>query len=188
MPRLIFKSDSRFSDVPNKGTYSTEQGQLIYKVDTPFKVSGRTSTIYRSMPTQGGGQQLTKIGEIEYHRWSPTKLRYGDKEMSEHEIFEGKSSSQYATRDRPFTAPDGRRYIWVMGSSNDVRLFLDGQQKILVAQHHHRHLGVAHDNSPISFEVLPNGEHILDFLFLTYLFVENLQEQRKKHTTNKQEL
>ncbi|KAF8162682.1 hypothetical protein B0H34DRAFT_290509 [Crassisporium funariophilum] len=191
MPRLVFHSYSSLVEIHNEGTYRTEQGQLIYQVDTPYKISGRKSTIYRSMPGasshHGSEQNLAKVAEIEFHQFSPTILRYGDRETSEHELFEGGNGTldlTYSTRDRPFTAPDGRRYVWVPGASRDAKLYLDGPQMKLVAEHHLAHLGILHTESSHIFEVLPDAEHILDFIFMTYIFIQELARNRRRVQRN----
>jgi hypothetical protein len=59
---------------------TNEQGQIIYKTDTPFRFGTRTTTIYRAKPNAGRSgvrDQFDAIGEIEWHTFTPAKFRFG---------------------------------------------------------------------------------------------------------------
>ena len=41
-------------------------------------------------------------------------------------------------------------------------------------------MGIIGDARPSSFEILPEGQHMVDLIFVTFIFVERLRIQRKK--------
>ena len=82
------------------GKYCTEDGQIMYKVARPF-ILDQTTFIYRNIASLGAdngdqrpdlqedGQKYVKVGEIEFHRLSPTVFRMGGKAYDEHDLFKG---------------------------------------------------------------------------------------------------
>jgi hypothetical protein len=64
---------------------TNEQGQIIYKTDTPFRLGTRTTTIYKIKPNDDCSDmrdQFSVIGEIEWHAFSSSKFRFGGTEVT----------------------------------------------------------------------------------------------------------
>jgi hypothetical protein len=68
---------------------TNEQGQIIYKTDTPFKFGTRTTTIYKIKPNADLSDmrdQFDVIGEIEWHSFTSSKFRFGGAEVATKEF------------------------------------------------------------------------------------------------------
>lgn len=63
----------------------------------------------------------------------------------------------------------------------DTRQFVrdDGEETVL-AKFLDRTLGIIGPASPASFEIFPAGEEIMDYIFVTFLYVEKVRRDRKK--------
>jgi len=69
---------------------TNEQGQIIYKTETPFKLVGvRTTTIQKIRPNVDQyhmPDQFDVMGEIEWHTFSSSKFRFGGTEVKTKEF------------------------------------------------------------------------------------------------------
>lgn len=83
---------------PLHSTFTTAEGQALYKVETPIKVTGRTAVIGRAIPNdvrRGGGHpakedmkdQYGPLAEIEFNRVASSSLRFGTSEMGANAYF-----------------------------------------------------------------------------------------------------
>jgi len=64
---------------------TNEQGQVVYKTDTPFRFGTRTTTIYKIKPNadlSDMSDQFEVIGEIEWHTFASSKFRFGGTEVA----------------------------------------------------------------------------------------------------------
>jgi hypothetical protein len=69
---------------PINSVYSNEDGQAIYKVHSPFKFIGRTSTISRILPNDIPGRddivmqdRFARLAQIDWKIISPSRIRFG---------------------------------------------------------------------------------------------------------------
>jgi hypothetical protein len=68
---------------------TNEQGQIIYKTDTPFRFGTRTTTICKIKPNADLSDmrdQFDVIGEIEWHSFTSSKFRFGGAEVDTKEF------------------------------------------------------------------------------------------------------
>jgi hypothetical protein len=69
---------------------SNEQGQIIYKTNTPFKLFGvRTTTIQKIRPNDDQSHmqdQFDILGEIEWHALASSKFRFRGTEVETKEF------------------------------------------------------------------------------------------------------
>jgi len=69
---------------------TNEEGQVIYKTETPFKLIGvRTTTIQKIRPNDNPyhmRDQFDVMGEIEWHSFSSSKFRFGGTEVETKEF------------------------------------------------------------------------------------------------------
>ena len=64
---------------------TNEQGQIVYKTDTPFRFGTRTTTIHKIKPNASRlstHDQFEAIGEIEWHTFTSSKFRFGGSEVA----------------------------------------------------------------------------------------------------------
>ena len=62
---------------------TNEQGQVIYKTDTPFRFGVRTTTIQKIKPNVRFEMrdEFQVMGEIEWHTFASSKFRFGGTEV-----------------------------------------------------------------------------------------------------------
>ena len=100
-------------------------------------------------------------------------------------------------RDRIFTAPDGREYRWVLGLAAAVRaisyltcpivrvlslhqLYLNDEAETPVARFHTRRLGIFRKARQAFLEIFPAGEHIIDTIVVTFVYIEKVRKARER--------
>ncbi|PPQ68237.1 hypothetical protein CVT24_005045 [Panaeolus cyanescens] len=204
MPPLQFllssALDSLMDDVDN-AVFSVD-GKPIYSTNTPLSVSKRITTLqrlHRLSPAssthakeleakgeeppppsydqlfESEGTDGVKIGEIEYHEFSPTIFRYEGKTVDEHHMFLKTSFlNSFLVGDRKFTAPDGRTYVWQVGLDGmELGRYHEHDKKTdVVATWSPRRFGILHNKPvPPCLEILPEAQHMIDLIFLTFIFV-----------------
>jgi hypothetical protein len=145
---------------------------LIYQV----RRTNKTITVYR---TYSGSDNHTKLAEIEFDKHSPPIIRYDSGRVDREEDFfsDGDLSSDERLRKRIFRAPDQREYVWKIHDKTELFLRENNRSKTRIAKFHRGHSGILHRSHPY-LEVVPEGEHIVDFIFLTFVFVTSLRRHR----------
>jgi hypothetical protein len=65
------------------------------------------------------------------------------------------------------------------------QLFLNDPSMTPVATFHRKHRGIFSDKRPASLEVFPPGEHMVDLILITFIYMEKLRKDsensRKSH-------
>ncbi|TFK24618.1 hypothetical protein FA15DRAFT_687387 [Coprinopsis marcescibilis] len=170
--------------------YCTEEGQVIYKVDSPWKLVNRSATIDKIMPNNPEldnansepimQDQFTRIAKVDYRAIEPSsKITFQNTTKRVDSFFrKGKMNWKGHGSDRMFTAPDGKEYRWVLGSLKS-ELFLNDEAKTPVAKYHLKHYGIIKDVRPASLEIFPSGEHIVDHIIVTFVYLEKLRKERQ---------
>jgi len=111
--KLYIQPSSRTKAAFYHGTYSTEDGQIVYKIVTPNRFKQK-AYIYRNILSlappaydskaspdapkvdlEEDGQKYTEIGAVHFNTFSPTIITVGDRSFSEHEIFASVDSQRY---------------------------------------------------------------------------------------------
>ncbi|EAU80774.1 hypothetical protein CC1G_04884 [Coprinopsis cinerea okayama7 len=172
---------------PYHANYCTEEGQVIYKVESPFKLVGRKATIDKIVPndTPEGAQgepdmqdRFTRIGLVEFNTVTSSKITW-ENVIHDTSKFFRKESMGWLGRDRIFTGPDGKEYRWLLRNSKP-ELVLNDDERTLVAKYHQKHHGVVQDPRPASLEILPPGEHMVDLIIVTLVYIELLRRNRER--------
>jgi len=157
-------------------------GQTIYKTEflTRYGIP-RQITIKRIIPPNSidlatGSEDALRdsfsdVAEIHYEILS-SRIRYNGIEMPTSQFF--RTSSFTIHWHRAFTGLDGKEYEWELGLSG-CKLYLKDDPRPLVASYHTRNLGIIGEARPSSFEVYPGGQHMVDLIFVTFLFVERVR-------------
>ncbi|KAG2021258.1 hypothetical protein CC2G_006512 [Coprinopsis cinerea AmutBmut pab1-1] len=196
------------TSTPWNTNYCTEDGQVIYKVESNFtlKLFHRSSTIYKIIPNEDESMkdQFTQIAHIDFRVMKPSIITLGDEVSTVDEIFrKGKINWSRVARDRVCTGPDGREYRWVLGDSKP-ELYLNDKSKTLIAKYHLKHYGIIKDARPASLEIydsrfefppesqLPppdEGERtrksarMVDWIVTTFVYIAKLREDRDSAQT-----
>ncbi|KAG1778517.1 hypothetical protein EV702DRAFT_1093804 [Suillus placidus] len=158
---------------------TNEQGQIIYKTYTPFRLVGsRTTTIQKIKPSDGQHHmqdQFDVLGEIEWHAFTSSKFRFRGTEV-ETKAFIPKRG--LLGRKRVFTGPDGRPYRWDL-KSKVVVLSRDDESRNEVARFHRATLGIIGRKKKATLEVSPEVVHMMDTIIMTFIYVEKLRKDKE---------
>lgn len=163
---------------------SNEQGQIIYKTNTPFKLFGvRTTTIQKIRPNDDQSHmqdQFDILGEIEWHALASSKFRFRGTEVETKEFIPKKG---LWGRKRVFTGPDGRPYRWDL-KRRVVVLSRDDGGRTEVARFHRATLGIIGRKRKARLEVSPELAHMMDTVIMTFIYVEKLRRDKEEASKN----
>ncbi|KAG2070035.1 hypothetical protein BDR04DRAFT_1201562 [Suillus decipiens] len=150
---------------------TNEQGQVIYKTDTPFRLRGaHTTTIQKIKPND---DQFDVLGEIEWHTFISSKFRAGGTEVEMEEFIPKKG---LWGRKRVFIGPDGRPYRWDLETKVLSR---DDGSRMEVARFHRATLGIIGRKRKAMLEVSPEVAHMMDTVIVTFIYVEKLRRDKE---------
>ncbi|KAF9532276.1 hypothetical protein CPB83DRAFT_807517 [Crepidotus variabilis] len=176
------------SRYPWNTKYCNEAGQAMYKVDSQnLTLGARTMTVSKiTPPVQEENldfndeavfrDQFTYLGEIEYryHSFNPSRIKYNGQDQPVSTFF---SKYTFYSRERTFTGADGREYSWKL-NQRVCKLFIKGTET-LVAAFHRKRFGFFVEPRPASLEIMPEGEHMIDLIVLTFIYVEKLRKDKE---------
>ncbi len=100
-------------------------------------------------------------------------------------------------RHRVFKGPDGKGYKWILGASVskvsgyyhvifhtdiEIKLVLNDGSETLIAKFHIRNYGVFNRAKarPAYLEILPEGEHMVDVIFFTFVYIEKIRKEKER--------
>ncbi|KAG1891486.1 hypothetical protein F4604DRAFT_1876578 [Suillus subluteus] len=158
---------------------TNEQGQTVYKTGTPFKLGVRTTTIQKIKSNDGQyhmQNQFDVLGEIEWHKFSSSKFRYGGTEVETKEFIPKRG---LWGRKRVFIGPDNRPYRWNL-KSRVVVLSRDDASRAEVARFHRATLGIIGRKRKAMLEVSPEVAHMMDTVIMTFIYVEKLRMDKEQ--------
>ncbi|KAF9466720.1 hypothetical protein BDZ94DRAFT_1212195, partial [Collybia nuda] len=153
---------------PIHSTFTGNDGQALYKVDTPMKVFGRTSTITRAVSEEllnledgvDMRDRFEFLAQIEYKAFASSIIKFEDTRVETRAYFQKEGWGPYG-RPHAFTGPDGKRYKWFMNFFTSELILNDGS-KTPVAQFHRRRVGILRKSQPAYLEIFPPGKRIVD--------------------------
>ncbi|KAK0186378.1 hypothetical protein F5146DRAFT_1161148 [Armillaria mellea] len=180
-------------------SYANESGQVIYKVSTPNKFSRRVTTISRILPPEHPPREDTDLrgarseevdfqdrfvtlGYIDWKVFVSSVLRFNGTEVKATEYLRKQGWGFYG-RNRVFTGPDGKEYKWILGASIS-KLVLNDKSETLIAKYHTRKLGLFSPAKarPAYLEITPEGVHMVDDIFFTFIYIEKLRQEEERNT------
>ncbi|KDQ23063.1 hypothetical protein PLEOSDRAFT_1068135 [Pleurotus ostreatus PC15] len=170
-------------------TLALEDGQAIYKITTPFKVTGRVTTILRVVPSAKDKHddadldarlqdKFAHLAEIEWQYIKSSRLRFRGDDIDTGTLFRKFGLGPYG-RHRAFTAPDGREYVWKMGMWAS-ELYVNDGSDTTVACFHGSSIGFLSPTRDAYLEIYPEGRHIKDVIVMTFIYVEKLRRDKKQ--------
>ncbi|KAL0947265.1 hypothetical protein HGRIS_013387 [Hohenbuehelia grisea] len=162
-------------------TYALENGQVIYRVDTPLKLGNRVTTIERIAPNHTPNDMhdaFNELAKIEWQVIKSSRINMHGTSKSVSEIFRRGGYGAYG-RHRIFAGPDGREYRWKLGNWSS-KLCLNDGSKAVVAKYHRPALGFNTGHSRAYLEIFPLGEGIADYILVTFVYIEKLRKDRER--------
>lgn len=85
-------------------------------------------------------------------------------------------------RGRFFTGPDGIEYRWRLGV-HVPELFLNDGIDTPVACYHRSSLGILSPAHAAYLEIFPVGEHMVDLIVVTFIYMERLRQEEEAQRT-----
>ncbi|KAJ3520937.1 hypothetical protein NMY22_g12523 [Coprinellus aureogranulatus] len=167
---------------PYNSNYCTEEGQVIYKVVSPFKLfQTRKATIDKVAPSDPEDMQdhFERIGEVVFHIFSPSIITFNNVSQSVNKFFRKKIVLLNLGSNRIFTGPDGKEYYWKLANTKPVLYTNDGTDT-RVAKVHSKHYGIIGTARPATLEIFPAGEHMVDLIVVTLVYIEKLRREREQ--------
>ncbi|KAF8162645.1 hypothetical protein B0H34DRAFT_692352 [Crassisporium funariophilum] len=174
-------------DSPWNTKYCTEEGQAIYKVDGSGNLATYQINVRRIIPAtidpygddldEALRDSFAHLATIDYRTFHSTRIRYADRDLPTGEWFKKKGWGWHG-RNRIFEGPDGREYTWKMFSAV-CKLFVNDATQTPVACFH-RSKGLFNNARPASLEILAEGEHMVDLIVVTFLYMEKMRDQRER--------
>lgn len=153
-----------------------EDGRAVYKIVTPFAITGRKTTI--SKIVDGG---LTRaVAEIEWHSIASSVFKFDGGEVSTSNYFRSTAISGIVGSNRIFTAPNGREYKWRFSVSSKPKLYVNDGSDTVVACFHGSSIGLLSPTRDAYLEIYPEGRHIKDVIVMTFIYVEKLRRDKKR--------
>ncbi|KIM49872.1 hypothetical protein M413DRAFT_439000 [Hebeloma cylindrosporum] len=186
------------SKKPWDSIYRTQEGQVIYKVESVAPILGtRTMKISKTIPSFSDNRITAKgrqaqylrdsfahLATVEYHKIRSSRIRMGNLDVATDDYFRREGWSLINSgRKRVFTAPDGREYLWKLGKNN-CKLFANDSERTPVARFHQRRLGIIRATRPASLEIFPTGTDIVDLIVITGAYMEKLRYEKNSTAAN----
>lgn len=187
---------------PRNCTYSSEAGQVLYKVDKPSSLDDNgTATIAKHTGEVNGtyqsGSANTKLhagelplseghftfyAQIEFHTWRSSRFRFNGHSISVDDYFRKDGSSISLSRyghDRVFTASDGKEYRWQLGAETMNMVRNDGRRTRVVEYKEYVPTIGPFKGQPGSLVIDGSCLSILDEIILTFIYCEKLWTDRR---------
>ncbi|KAF8061763.1 hypothetical protein FPV67DRAFT_1422285 [Lyophyllum atratum] len=132
--------------------------------------------------------KFARLVEIEHRVLGSSVMRFGGYEYQTKDYFRKEGFS--LSRNRVRTASDGREYEWLLRSMKSEALILatpsfsqlvtnDSEEKT-IAKTRRRSLGILGPAGPGCLEIQPEGEHIIQEIFITFIYVEKYRKEKER--------
>ncbi|KAJ7142142.1 hypothetical protein C8R43DRAFT_582603 [Mycena crocata] len=182
--RLVLTTGS-----PANAIYTDATGAPRYKVNTPFKLSHRTTAISRAIegeiPRRNSWsdnvdeeQRFASLAHINWRVFESSVIRFRGSELATRDLFRKDGWGCYG-RHRIFTALDGREYKWILGAYTS-QLKVNDDTETVVARYRPKKLGLFSKPRKASLEILPPFEHLMDEILVTFVYIERVRKQKER--------
>ncbi|TRM57147.1 hypothetical protein BD626DRAFT_635107 [Schizophyllum amplum] len=121
-----------------------------------------------------GGKRYACFGRID----QGDRITIRGVEHSQNILFTKKGWGYYG-RNRIFNGPDRREYKWKMDKGGCTLTLVD-KSKQCVARYHPVHYDVYGDADAAYLEILPPADVMLDFVLITFVFIEDKRMRRER--------
>ncbi|EIW79635.1 hypothetical protein CONPUDRAFT_166370 [Coniophora puteana RWD-64-598 SS2] len=173
------------SDDARQTTIVDELTQIEYHIDTPFKWFSRPTTTISKAPCRQqddhSGLNLDSeiIATIEWHALRATVFHIGNRVVSSRNFI---PSREHLSRERHFIGPDMISYFWKLDTGvpslqveGSLELYRDDNSDTCIASYKRGEVRVFDTRDPGCLEITPEGEHMIDMIVITFVYVEKLR-------------
>ncbi|KAM6502722.1 hypothetical protein JOM56_002699 [Amanita muscaria] len=128
-----------------------------------------------------GDLNFGHLAEITFNPIAPSVLRFGGEEHKSNQLFTKTGSGWYGS-SRAFIGPDGIEYEWIvwLEVSKLVRRVDSERDTTPIARFYNRRRrrGVSRKR-PVSLEIFPEGMHMIDFIVITFVYIQKLRNDKE---------
>ncbi|KAJ3837537.1 hypothetical protein EV361DRAFT_802554 [Lentinula raphanica] len=125
------------------------------------------------------------VAQIDWKIFRSTRIRFGTGSRSGREILVkdlfNKEGWGFWGRHRVFTGDDGKAYRWNFGRTHP-QLVLNDHPDTLIATFHQERLFAKQNKAYL--EIFPLGQHMVDEIFVTFIYVERLRKAKERSVRN----
>ncbi|KAF8652775.1 hypothetical protein AX16_004167 [Volvariella volvacea WC 439] len=122
--------------------------------------------------------RFAHLARIDFHTVHSDIISMGGQDHEASSFFKKGGLGWYG-RDRVFTGPDGKEYVWELGISTS-KLYLNDGSKTMVANYYTKFWSFRHKPENAYLEIMPNGEHMVDLIMITFLYIEKIRDERER--------
>ncbi|KAG7086350.1 hypothetical protein E1B28_002311 [Marasmius oreades] len=157
--------------------------QTLVNGESGVATSSSTSLGVGPSSSSGSPRIFEYLAQIDWRLFSSSKFRLGDGQEIEAKAFFRKQGWGPYGRHRVFTAKDGREYKWYLRYWHS-ELALNNEEKTPVAKFNRRSIHKSLFGKPSSgsayLEIFPAGEHMVDEIFVTFIYIEKLRKEKER--------
>ncbi|PPQ99179.1 hypothetical protein CVT24_009270 [Panaeolus cyanescens] len=173
-------------DTAADGIWTTHEGQELYRTIDPWTSS--TVTIERATAS-GPNATYSTLATLRFRDFHSDVLKFGGNEYKEGDFFRKgpmftSSMKDFFNwgRDRIFTGPDNVEYAWKL-RKHAVELHLNDDSKTpkVIATFHPKKSSLMglRRGEPAYLEIMPEGQHMIDLIFITFIYAEKIRYDRE---------
>ncbi|KAF8652782.1 hypothetical protein AX16_004174 [Volvariella volvacea WC 439] len=159
-------------------------GEVLYQLQPNSSLWPSSVKITKRIPdlrdAYGGvaADRFAHLARIDFHTIHQDVISMGGQDIEVSSFFRKGCFGAYGS-NRIFTGPDGREYVWELGLTTS-QLFLNDDSKPLVANYYTKFWTLRHKPENAYLEIMPNGEHMVDVILVTFLYIEKIRNEREE--------
>ncbi|KAF9523184.1 hypothetical protein CPB83DRAFT_863318 [Crepidotus variabilis] len=157
---------------PWRCDFAVPDGQVLYKTQSLRNSFGQERIIILKLKSS---EIFEPLAEIEYHTdESHSRIKVGNRNLGAKKILRKEKWILFGYGERVFRGPDSHKYVWKM-SSRKSQLFRKNNSQQPTATFHCPSSGFLSGSLPVSLEIFPQGEHMIDDILTTFIYMERMR-------------
>ncbi|KAK7437103.1 hypothetical protein VKT23_018729 [Stygiomarasmius scandens] len=154
---------------PFNAVFFAPDGSAIYHTDTPLTFFSTRHTTINKL-SRDGPQQMAVV---EVHGWSDSIVNVWGRSFVP-------CQSHTFTNSEAFVASDNRSYKWKNDWGGQLTLHPDDGSDQIIAMYDSGSLGILSNSRPPTLAILPPGQHIMDEIVATFIYMEEKRRRRRR--------
>ncbi|KAJ3569646.1 hypothetical protein NP233_g4916 [Leucocoprinus birnbaumii] len=177
--RAVETVDGVWMGDDERGTQDSEAEDYFanhFQSRSPSRSTSSTSSDSSIRESRAFEGHFAHLAHIEYGAFKPSRILYAGQEVRAKDLFFSKGWSWYGlSRHKVFRASDGCEYRWVIGARNP-KLVSNDASKTIIARFHRAGPLLSLKPDCLSLQIYPEGEHILNDILVTFVFLRDAEE------------
>ncbi|KAJ3991801.1 hypothetical protein F5050DRAFT_1580780 [Lentinula boryana] len=171
LPSIVISDDQRLRDNDHRNSPTASPNNVPSIPPMPRRRTVDHNFIY--------------VAQIDWRIFRSSKIRFGTglrsgREILVKDLFK-KEGWGFWGRNRVFIGDDGEEYRWNFGRTHP-QLISNNTSKTLIATFHQERLFLKPNRAYL--EILPPGQHMVDEIFVTFMYVERLRKAKERSIRN----